>query len=570
MTIGAPITPGERQQVRALAHAFLARFFENEVTAGADDLKGSFFWLIAFLAAPGFLVPIGMSFTWSFVARIQGPDVLRVISRGDKAFYEGFTMVACAVVSAIAWNSLMTDRRDGVILGAMPVRPPIVIGSRLVALAMYVGLVAASMNVLSAVSFGLLLSAGSPITFMLRGVVAHFIASFGAGVCVLLAVAGAQGILLAVLGPRRFNRVSPILQLGLVAAIVIGFLALPVINVSVVDTLKGDGSEFRPWVLATPPMWFLGVYEWALGTTDPVLLRLARTAVVAVAAGAVATVVSYPLAYRRVMIAVIEDAGPGGGDRPMRRLGQLVTTLSGRAPTVRAVSQFFLTTLGRSERHRFVGAAAAGTAVAWGLPTFLSAVSLRPESPRVDLLSLSLSSILFLVAGLRIAAALPADNRAAWLFEVCPPPRRHARAVLERTMLVFGVVPVVVVFAPLYWMLWGSGVAWTHSIVSLAMGVLLVEIALLRAGGTPCAQPWNPDAVNLGRYWVAYVIGFLLFTGGVATVELSVFGRPVTAAIFVGEVLVAAAALRAIAVLRRHRTERDASGFAPGDILSLN
>lgn len=570
MNIGLRIHPGEREQMRALARAFLARFFENEVTAGTDDLKGSFFWLIAFLAAPGFLVPVGMSFTWAFVARIEGPEVLRVISRGDKAFYEGFTMVACAVVSAIAWNSLMTDRRDGIILGAMPVRPPIVIAARLAALALYVGLVAASMNILSSLSFGTLLSANRPMTFMVRGVLAHFIASFGAGACVFLAVAGVQGILLAALGPRRFARVSPILQLALVAAIVVGFLTLPVINVSVVDTLKGDGSEFRPWVLSTPPLWFLGVYEWALGTTDPVLLRLARTATVAVAAGAIATVVSYPLAYRRVMIAVIEDAGSAGRDRPLRRLGRLLTIVTGRAPTLRAVSQFFLSTLGRSERHRFVCAAAIGTAVAWGLPTFVSAVSLRPAAPRVDLLSLSLSSILFLVVGLRIASALPADNRAAWLFDVSPPPRRHARAVMERTMLALGVAPVVLACAPLYWMLWGPDVAWTHSIVSLAMGVLLVELALLRSTGTPCAHPWNPDSVNLGRWWVAYVIGFLLFTGGVATAELSLFGRPTAAAVFVGEVLAAAAVLRTIAVRRRHRTERDASGFAPGDILSLN
>jgi hypothetical protein len=566
------IRMGEREQLRALTHAFMARFFENEITTGTDDLKTSFFWPLSVLAVPGFLVPAGMALSWQLVATVEGPDALRVLARGDKAFYEGFAMVACAIVSAIAWNSLMTDRRDGIILGAMPVRPPIVVAARLAALGLYVALVAAAMNVLSSLSFGILLAANNTTAFALRGMFAHFTASCAAGVCVLLAVAGGQGLVLAALGPRRFSRVSPLLQLCLVAAIVVGFLTLPVINVSVVDTLKQAGPDARPWILATPPLWFLGVYEWVLGTDDPVLLGLARTAGVALAAGFVATVASYPVAYRRVMVAVIEnaDAGAGAGDRPARRLGRLLTALTGRAPTVRAVSQFLLATLGRAERHRFVIAAAIGTAVAWGLPSWTSVVPTRPRAPRADVLSLPLSSMLFLVVGLRIAASLPSDDKAGWMFEVSPPSNRAVRSAMERTMFAFGVLPVALLFVPLCWALWGPDVALTHLLVSVAMGVLLIEVALLRFAGMPCARPWNPDGVNLGRWWAAYVVGFLLFTGGVPDLELMLFGHPVASASFVGIVLMAAVGLRLFSLRKRRIARRDSSGFAPGDILSLN
>jgi hypothetical protein len=566
------IDAAEREQLLALTRAFLARFFENEITTGTDDLKTSFFWLLSFLAVPGFLLPAGMAFTWQLVAAVQGPEALRVLARGDKAFYEGFAMVACAVVSAIAWNSLLTDRRDGLILGALPVRPLIVIAARLAALGLYVALVAAAMNALSSLSFGFLLAASNTTAFALRGVLAHFVSSFAAGVCVLLSVAGGQGLVLAVLGPRRFSRISPLLQLCLVAGIVVGFLMLPVIDVSVVDALKQAGSDVRPWILAMPPVWFLGVYEWVLGTDDPVLLGFARTAVVALVAGLVATVASYPLAYRRVMVAVIEDADPGcgSGDRPARRIARRLTAWTGRAPALRAVSQFLLATLGRVERHRFVMAAAVGTAVAWGLPNWASMVSARPTTPRVDVLSLALSSMLFLVVGLRIAASLPSDYRAGWVFEVIPPSNRDARSGTERTLFALGVLPVALLFVPLYWTLWGPDVALTHMLVSLAMGVLLVEVALLRFSGMPCGRPWNPDGVNLGRWWVAYVLGFLIFTGGAPGLELMLFGHPLATGLFVSTLFISALALRSVSLRKQPVVQNDPGAFAPGDILSLN
>ena len=92
----------EREQFRALTRAFLARFFENEITSGTDDLKTSFFWLLSFLAVPGLFMPMTMAHTWHFVVLLQGTDALRELTRGDKAFYLGFAMVATAAVTAIA------------------------------------------------------------------------------------------------------------------------------------------------------------------------------------------------------------------------------------------------------------------------------------------------------------------------------------------------------------------------------------------------------------------------------------------------------------------------------------
>ena len=155
-------------------------------------------------------------------------------------------------------------------------------------------------------------------------------------------------------------------------------------------------------------------------------MDLARNALYAIAAGVAATVCSYPFAYRRVMTAVIQEGAYSGGDNRVRSAARLVTMASGRASDIRAVSQFFLATLGRVERQRFIVAASIGVVVAWALPGWISVLSSRPAAPRVELLSLPLAAMVFLVAGLRIAASLPADARAGWLFDVSPPRPGHA------------------------------------------------------------------------------------------------------------------------------------------------
>ena len=558
----------ERQQVGSLTHAFLARFFENEITSGTDDLKTSFFWLLSFLAVPGFFMPMTMAFSWQLLAMIKGPEVLREMTRGDKAFYLGFVMVATASITAIAWNSLLTDRRDGLVLGVLPVRPGVIVAARLLALALYIVLVAVAMNAVASVSFGLFLAAGSTFPFMIRGIAAHFAASVTASTSVFLSVAGLQGILLALCGPRLFTRIAPLLQLALVGLVVAGFLTLPLVDAAVVDTLANRGRHVHGWLLSTPPLWFLGVYEVVLGTSDPALHRLAQRAVLFGGTALVATVCSYPLAYRRVMTAVVQENAGGARASLVRSAARALTLAFGRASDVRGVSQFLLTTIGRVERHRFVIAASAGVVVAWVLPGWLSMMSTRPPTPQIGPLSLPLAAMVFLVVGMRVAVSLPADVRAAWMFDASPPRPGRARATVERMMIAFCILPVALVCAPFYALYWGWAVALSHSLVSIAMGVLLVEVALWRYHGVPCAKPWNPEGANLSRRWWAYLIGFVQFTITVPSYELQAFGNPIGIGLIAGAALASAGVMRFLS-LRKRVVEIDQSAFAPGDVLSL-
>ena len=502
-------------QLHTLGRAFLKRFFENEVTSNTDDLKMSFFWLLAFLAVPGFLMPLTVAFGWDLIARIRGVEVLREISRGDKAFYLGFAMTAAAAITAVAWHTLLVDRRDGLILGALPVRPVVIVGAKLAALAAYVGMVAVAMHSLASLSFGMFLASRNTFGFAFRNIAAHFLASSAASAAVMCAVAGAQGIALAVLGPRLFARVSPGLQMIVVGLAALGFLALPVIDVSAVDTLRGTGPHARPWLLETPPLWFLGLYERIIGTSNPVLLDLSRRASLALLVTAAATLVSFPAACWRAMRSAIEDSGAVARPGAMTWVANALIRTIVRRQDSRGVAQFFLATLGRVERHRFVMATAAGLAAVWGLSTWISLVSMRPAAPSAAVLALSFSMMLFLLVGLRVAASLPGDRRASWLFDLASPPARRSRAALEQLMLVLIIGPVAVILGAVVAMLWGVRVAVEHTFVVLAMGLLLVQVLLWRYADTPGARAWSPSGEGFGRWWLACVLGFVIFTSGV-------------------------------------------------------
>ena len=527
---------------RALTRTFLARFFENEITAGFDDLKGMFFWLLAALTVPGLFIPWLMSFDWNIIALLHGPEALREASQAEKVFYLGFAMATSGLLTVTAWSSLLPDRRDALVLGALPVGPRTIVAAKLAALAVYILLVAVSMHVLSAVFFGAMLGVKASSLFALRGIFAHFVAASAASAAVALVVAAAQGVALAVAGPRLFKRISTMLQACLVGLIAAGLASLPVISFAAVHTVRGAGSRARPWILSTPPMWFLGFYEWLLGTSNPVLLGLAEKAGWTLLIAAALTVTTYPIAYRRQIVSAVE--GDGKPDRP--GAGALFRALligsAGRDAEARAAADFYTATLGRVERHRFALAMALGLAITWSL---FGWTAMDPsDRPEAGWLSLPLSSMIFLVVGLRVAASLPGDMRAAWLFDMTEPSRAHARRALERVIVVLGILPPVVLSAPVYWWIWGRDVALVHAAVLLAVGTTLMEVLIWHCDRMPCGQPWQLARANLGLRWPLYVGVFLVVTIGVPKVEVLVFPHPRAAAAFIGSLVLIAAATR--------------------------
>lgn len=511
-------------QFRPLAETFLARFFENEVTAGRTDLRHSFFWVIAVLAGPGLLGVVYRQFAWTDIVMRRGADALPAYVLFDKALYLSVTFVAIGFVSAVAWPSLTIDRRDGLILGALPIRLRSIVTAKLAALGAYILVLSAGMHGLTALLVGGALNANRSLEAVTLGIAAHLLAATALAVFVFSVAAGAQALSLALLGPKRFARVSAALQVLLVGITTASLIALPTISGGAPGTLAGVGRFHADWILNTPPIWFLGLYETLSGSTLPIMHMLTVRAAGALAATLTITLIAYPIACRRVLLATVQG-GPSLSRPWLRRvIGLLPAALSKAHPTQAAI-QFGLATFSRVSRQRLVVSAGVGLGLAAITPIALAWMA-RPIGPPSRRLTIAVAAaplllIICAVTALRVAAAAPAELQARWVFAVAPSPWTTGRDALRRIMLALGVVPIVAASTAFWWMHFGPSRAVEHALVTTLAGLILVEIQSWGVAAIPCTRPLDPAAVNLQARWPAYVVGLVLFCGELPQAEIA-------------------------------------------------
>jgi hypothetical protein len=508
--------PGERVQVSALARAFLSRFFDNELTAGSTDLKHSFLWLIAAAATPGLAMPNANLERWSRLAVIRapegGPEFLRMVAATDLVFAFGVTMISVGLIAAVVWHSLLLDRRDALVLGGLPLRHRTVLMAKIAALVAFFGIVFAGIHPLAALFYGVYL--GTPIggpAFGFTVAAAYLIVSVLCGVFVIGVVIGAQGVLLTLLGPRLFERVTPTLQMALVASVVLLFVALPF----VAGEVTGPVYALRPasyWsVLWAPPVWFFGLYESLLGSPLPIMHTLAERALIASGASAFVALTAYPLAYRRVVMAAIAGSGSRARRPLTSRLAAGIPPLLTRDPVSRATIQFAIATIGRVGLHRLVLAMALGVALAVLLPIVGANLGGRPPRPTMGLMAAPMVLMVFVLLGLRVAFALPADLPANWLFRTSAGSmRREHRAGVRRVLWFAGIAVPLSLTLPAIGVLWGVPVLIVHAIVCASAGLLVVEIAIRRFEGVPCTIAFEPGRAKLQARWPLYFIGLTI------------------------------------------------------------
>lgn len=496
--------------VRALFDVFFARFFESETTVGPSDLRQSLLWLIGCLAAPGVFWGFWQSFRWQLIAMMRGEEALRLAVLFDKTLYLSFTAVAIGLVACVAWPSLVIDRRDAVILGVWPVRLRSIVLGKLAALAAYIGIIAGGMHAGSAMMFGTLLGAGSPLGTV-RAALGHFVSAVAISLFVFLGIAALATVTLAVAGPRRFERLSGALQIVCVAIVTTTLVLLPAISGSTVRTIGGDARQ--DWILDTPPLWHLGLYETVGGTSRAVMPALAGTALWTLAAVIAVLFVAYPIACRRVLAATSGRAV--AASRPWSRtLGAGVVRALGRLPSTRATLQFTIATLGRIQSHRLAIAIAMGIALTICVPILLAALSpvasREPAAMTVPLLALGPTLMFFAAAGLRIAIALPADLPARWVFASAPIPADAGRTAARRLMWLAAVAPGTLVTAIVALMVWGPGWAIFAAASVAVTGAILTEIHLWGFTGVPCARPLAPGSAKMQSRWPVYMTGLYL------------------------------------------------------------
>lgn len=520
------MTPGaapHHRQVLELARTFLARFFENESTAGRTDLRESFLWLLGFLAAPGVCFAVYQQFFWHFA--LSGPRAsaqLQAIVLHDKTAYLTITMVVIGILTIATRNALVVDRRDAAVLGVLPIRPLTIVVAKLSALTAYVGLLSLGMHLGAAVLFGFFLGNLQADASTVRIASAHLVAATAAGTFVFLSIVALECVCLAAAGPRRFARAATVLQTLMLASIVAMLFGTPMLAREAATLVAGGHPP--SWLMYVPPIWFLGLYETLSGPA-PLMTDLARTAWGWLGLCTVLVGAFYPIASRRILRGVLSDGGTVSWRRRRATPNGIVGVLA-RSSDVRAALQFLTATTGRVGRFRLTMAAAVGAALAMVAPLILfwTATGL-PTEPSVSLLAAPLLLSAPIVGGWRIVASMPSELNARWVFLAAPLHGLAGRAAVVRMAFATGVLLPLFAVLPVWIATWGVATSMPFVGTTLLAGGVLVGVHFWGFAGVPCTRPLAVSESNLQGRWPFYLFGLFVYVAVLPTLEVLAAGR---------------------------------------------
>ncbi|TAK16284.1 MAG: hypothetical protein EPO35_05660 [Acidobacteria bacterium] len=512
------MVPPARRQLSTLARAFLARFFENEAAGTTTDAREGFFWLIAALATPGIFLPLWMYFRWEAVAELGGPAALHRTLLFDKTIYLGVSTVGIVLLSAMIWHTLIVERRDALILGALPVRGRTITFAKLIALAGYIGMISIGMHAISALLYGFGLSSIERWALLLRFGAGQMIASIALNCFVFAAIVGLQNLAIAVLGPRRFARASSLLQV-IVVGLGVGVLLLVPAMVTSAPLLTVAPAPLDRAIFWAPPMWFLGLNEVITGTSFAAMTPLAERAVSALALAGGVALIAFPIAASRTMAAAVEGNVSTEG-RGFGAVSIWLTRALAFTPERRGVLQFTMAALARTHQQRLILAVTVGVAIAMVTPAavmFLDGSNVNAwrvtnwgQAAPVSLLAGPLMWNFITVLGMRAAMAFPSELGASWLFAVAPAPMFVGRNAARSLLTVIGVVLPLALALPVWYSVW----PWfyvTPVAIAATLGMLtIVDAALWGFVGIPCAKPLATQRSGLTSRWPGLLI-FLYF-----------------------------------------------------------
>jgi len=510
-------------QLRTLARATFGSFFESELMASGLPQVRIVIFAAVVLMIPATQLPMHAWYEYLAASR-RTPEILDVLMWPHKLLFVTFAMVGTAVVALIIWDNVFPDRRDVFIVGHLPLRTSTILSARLLALTALMGLIALGSALPSAVFYGTA-AGGYSQAGILRTVAAHFVATMGASMFAFLLLLCLQGSLILIVPGMWLQRAMVLLQFVFVVASLEALLFMFPVAEALRRAIAPDAAANSAWMTWMPPAWFLGLYEALAGTTRPIR-HLAVPAALSLACLLPTAFGLYVFTYARLARRAVEGRGGERAGLMVSREPLLASAASmlTRSGIGKGIARFAVVTIARSRKHRLLLTIFAGvgtTAAAMGVLVPLSrqatlSVALSPRT----LLPTGLVLVFFMIVGQRTLFAIPAEPAANWAFKLsdAEDPRLHLRGAVA-AMLSIGVLPVVMLLAPVHLLVLGPLTTAFHSALLFAAGFLLSEITLKNFMRVPFTSAFNASAARARLMWPFWLIGFSMFSFTLAEIE---------------------------------------------------
>jgi len=543
------------RQFRELSRLFFARFTENDLICLDGDTRAALIGVVSLLVAPGVFLPFLEYLAFSSYPLAFAPWHARdMAALPNTVAHIAFSMTALGLFTVFEWDAILPDRRDVAVLRPLPVGLGTMFAARICALfGLWIVLTLAADGV-SGWFFPVAVVQNAPAGILLWHIRGHMMALVVANLFIFLALVGIQGLLMSLLGWRRFRRWSPCAQFLLVVLLLSQFF----LSIGQAWGIHTHAPP-PPLVAALPPWWFTALNETQIGWHVPLFVNLTRFVPWALALSAALSAVTYALSYRRSVARAFDehDASSGAPSRISAFLARTVNRLLVRKPAERAAFYFVWQTVTRNRAHRTLMAAWIGAGMALVLQSVTAAMAAGNHRWWADqagpLLPAFIVLPIFLVTGLRYSFTVPSELRANWLFRVsaAEDPAEYVAGVRKAALLLV-VAPLLSLLAPVYLLLWGWKTGGLHVLFGTVSAWLLLEAQLLSLEKVPFTCSYVPGKANLKSWWTIYVLGYLGYVALWSWLDLRILKSPGLMVWFLLGAIIARFAME------RHRRRTDA------------
>jgi len=479
-----------------IVHLFASRIFRGGGDSDSEGLDLGVGLVLTLLAMPGgFVSLLLMNKYGTFLQWLRGQTSVDplLVALPDEYFFIVLSMTVTGAVAVWRWDAIFPDRRDYMNLVPLPISTRTIFFANLFAVLFLVGLVAVDVNAVSCILFPVVVAASqSKFLFFVKFAAVHGMGVLLASVFAFFAVFSVIGLLIAVLPPQTFRRISAYVR----GVVVLCLVALLCTSFAVPQLLRRVPAP--RWIALIPSCWFLGLCQSLRGRAGPVLTELSGLTLPALATVVLIALCTYVVGYRRYFVRIAEIADISARPRNPRgwRLRVLLDRLALRTRFQQAGFRFVAKTLLRSEAHRLVLTAVGGLALVLASQALLDAFD-STNSPRQAALSPDALSVPFIlsfliIVGLRIVFEIPAELRSNWIFQLTVDPDRQECVSLARRVILILVLPwLLAISLPVYAYLEGWQIAGLHTLLVVVWTVLLTNIVLIRFRKIPftCTLP---------------------------------------------------------------------------------
>ena len=516
-----------------LVRLFVERIFRGGGDTDTEGLDLGIGLVLTLLAMPGGFVSILLFNKYgSLLQWLRGQKNVDTLSIAfpDEYFFIVLSMTVTGAIAVWRWDSIFPDRRDYINLVHLPISTRTIFLANSLAVLFLVGLVAIDVNAASCVLFPTVVSAAqSQFLFFVKFAVVHAVGVVLSSVFVFFAVFSVLGLLMAVLPPQMFRRISAYVR-GIVLVYLVAILCT---SFMVPDLLRRARGPAPAWSLLMPSCWFVGLCQWLRGRASPALTELAKLCLPGLALVVLFALCMFVIGYRKYFVRIAEMAEGAAEYHRGRgsRIGLLLDRFLLMSPFQKATFRFVGKTLFRSEAHRLVLTGVAGLALVLASQALMTGYeesgSVRNAAMSADTLSIPLILTFLLIVGLRLVFEIPVELRANWIFRLMVDADRQESQPLARKVILMLLLPwiAVITFAA-YLYLEGVWIALLHTAVVVIWTVLLTNVVLVRFRKIPftCSMPvFKQHSIVI---LIAFCFGFLIYVGSTAEFESSALRQP--------------------------------------------